>query len=154
MQDRLPGHGARLNAPPPEAIFPERVSDWPRVARLLATYLDISALWSIGHAPHDTWPPAAGEGLLAFADPATLERLRREGHLDDTARLFIVVDGDRFESAWGRERLSGSLARWAWREVSELESYYEEARWAEAGRVVRVRRKALRLWPGPDVAGK
>ena len=66
---------------------------------------------------------------------------------------MVVVDGDGFESAWGPCRLSGSLSRWAWRQISAHEAYYEEARWderaREAGNVVRVRRKALLLWQQP-----
>lgn len=119
------------------------------VSRLLSSCLDISALWSIGHpALQEPDPLDHGDALLAFADPATLERLRRADALHRAdVQLFVVVDGERFESAWGTQRLSGSLARWAWRQSSEFEAYYEEARWADAGRVMRVRKRALRLWP-------
>ncbi len=64
----------------------------------------------------------------------------------------MVIDGDVFESAWGPRKLSGSLARWAWRQISPHEAYYDEARWAQAGSVVRVRRKALLLWQAALVA--
>ena len=121
-------------------------------SRLLSSCLDISALWSIGHSPQEPFPLRTGKTLLAFADAATLERLRRATDLHSAeSQLFVVIDGDLFESAWGTQRLSGSLGRWAWRASSEYEAYYEEARWAEGGRVMRVRRKALRLWPAPGV---
>jgi hypothetical protein len=64
--------------------------------------------------------------------------------------VLVVTDGDRFENVWGPRKLSGSLARWAWQQVSPDEAYYDESRWADAGgqpgRVVRVRRKATVLW--------
>ena len=45
-----------------------------------------------------------------------------------------------------------TLARWAWRQISPHESYYDESRWAQHGSVVRVRRKALLLWQAALVA--
>lgn len=109
----------------------------------------IRAVWSLGNA--DDAPQPCGRELLAFADRATLERLRaaEELHRADM-QLLVVIDGDRFETAWGPCRLSGSLARWAWRQVSPDVAYYDESKWAErhgeGGTVVRVRRKALLVW--------
>lgn len=108
-------------------------------ARLVTSCLDIRAVW---------WSECA---LIVFADQRTLERLRkfddlRCGDLD----VLVVIDGDRFENVWGPRKLSGSLARWAWQQVSTDEAYYDESRWADSrgqpGRVVRVRRKAKLLW--------
>jgi hypothetical protein len=117
------------------------------VSRVLADFLDITSVWSIGHDPEEASPPGGATGLLAFADMATLARLRRSANLhSETIDFLVVVDGDRFENAWGMHKLSGSLARWAWRQTSATEAYYDESRWAEAGAVVRVRRKALLIW--------
>jgi hypothetical protein len=134
-------------APPPDvAAF---------VYRIVANCLDISAVWSIGHDPQacDALEPRR---LLAFADHAILQRLRRSEHLHhDAIELHVVVDGDLFETAWGPQKLSGSLARWAWSQTSPHEAYYNEARWAQdmgAGAVVRVRRKALLVWQSADAA--
>src|SRR5574340_1218156 len=112
-------------------------------ARLVAYCLDIRSVWLIEH------------GLLLFADERTLERLRKA---DDLRRpdieVLVVTDGDCFENVWGPCKLSGSLARWAWQQVSREEAYYDESRWADAsgqsGGVVRVRRKASLLWRAPE----
>jgi hypothetical protein len=111
--------------------------------------LEISAVWSVGHA--DASAEQRPCELLVFADLTTLERLRKSGSLHCTdVDVLVVVDGDRFENAWGEHRVSGSLARWAWRQVSPELAYYDESKWAErggeAGNVVRVRRKAVLVW--------
>lgn len=138
---------ARPVAPPEVAAF---------VDRIVASCLDIRAVWSIGHDPqaYDALEPRR---LLAFADHATLQRLRSCEHLHhDGIELHVVVDGDLFETAWGPQKLSGSLARWAWSQTSAHEAYYNEARWAQdigdAGAVVRVRRKALLVWQSANAA--
>ncbi|HUQ74363.1 MAG TPA: hypothetical protein VM183_06520 [Burkholderiales bacterium] len=116
--------------------------------RLLLHCLDIRAIWSLGHgAGEDEVAPACQ--LLAFADLATLQRLRKCDSLHGLGiDLFVVLDGDLFENAWGR-RVSGSLGRWAWREVTPQLAYYDESRWAarsDEGNVVRVRKRALLVW--------
>jgi hypothetical protein len=108
-------------------------------ARLVAYCLDARSVWLIEH------------GLLLFADERTLERLRKTDDLYCAGiDVLVVIDGDRFENVWGPCKLSGSLARWAWQQVTPEEAYYDESRWADAdgqaGRVVRVRRKASLLW--------
>jgi hypothetical protein len=118
------------------------------VLRLLADCLDISAVWSIGHEPDESSPGLGHIRLLAFADPATLARLRRSQYLHSRdVEFLVVVDGDAFASAWGPGNLSGSLARWTWRQTSAREAYYDESRWSGNDRaVMRVRRKALLIW--------
>jgi hypothetical protein len=120
------------------------------VSSVLVGCPEISSVWSMEHAPDAPSPAAAAHELLAFADKATLQRLRRSENLQRAdVEFLVVIDGDVFESAWGPRKLSGSLARWAWRQISAHEAYYDESRWAqlgEAGNVVRVRRKALLLW--------
>jgi hypothetical protein len=117
------------------------------VARVLADCLDIRSIWSIGHDPDEACPRVGAGELLAFADRATLARLRRSANLhSETIDFLVVVDGDLFENAWGVEKLSGSLARWAWRESSASEAYYDVSHWGDAGAVIRVRRKALLIW--------
>jgi hypothetical protein len=114
---------------------------------------EISSVWSMDHAGDQPAPTAVQYELLAFADKATLQRLRRSENLQRAdVEFLVVIDGDVFESAWGPRKLSGSLARWAWRQISPHEAYYDEARWAQAGSVVRVRRKALLLWQAALVA--
>jgi hypothetical protein len=124
-----------------------RIKDF--LPRLQLHCLDIRAIWSVGHGPGEDDAPAACE-LLAFADPSTLQRLRKCDNLHGHGiELFVVTDGDLFENAWGPRRISGSLARWAWREVTPQLAYYDESRWAarsEEGGVVRVRKSALLVW--------
>jgi hypothetical protein len=122
------------------------------LSRLLARSVDIRAVWSIGDA--DQGAPARDVPaceLLVFADRGTLETLRKSDHLHRSdVELLVVVDGDTFENAWGQRRLSGSLARWQWRQVAPGLAYYDESKWAEregnGGAVVRVRRKAMLIW--------
>lgn len=133
------------SAPTASAALPSFVS------RILASCIDIHSLWSIDHSPEAAWLGVAPYKLLAFADLQTLQSLRRstDVHREDLDFL-VVFDGDRFESAWGKCKVSGSLSRWAWRYVSRDEAYYDESRWdprnANAGGVVRLRRKALLVW--------
>lgn len=122
------------------------------LSRLLMRSLEIRAVWSIGDADEAarTSAPPRYE-LLVFADRPTLDNLRKSDHLHRAdVELLVVIDGDRFENAWGQRRLSGSLARWAWRPVSANLAYYDESKWAEhegnGGAVVRVRRKAVLIW--------
>jgi len=130
---------------PASASSPTDVSTL--VARVLADCLDIRSIWSIGHDPDEACPRVGAAELLAFADRATLARLRRSSNLhSETIEFLVVVDGDLFENAWGVQKLSGSLARWAWRETSANEAYYDVSHWAHAGAVIRVRRKALLIW--------
>jgi hypothetical protein len=115
---------------------------------ILATCLDIRAVWSIDHDLTETSVPAGHCKLLVFADAAT--RVRLHGlRAPDAVQILVVIDGDAFESASGMP--TGSLSRWAWRQTAPHEAFYEEARWAagEEARmrgVMRVRRKALLLW--------
>ena len=128
---------------PPAAFLP----------RLLRHCLDIRAIWSMGHGAGLGVDeiPEGGTELLAFADAATLMSLRKcdELHCDDVD-LLVVVDGDHFENVWGERHLSGSLSRWAWREVSADHAFYDESRGAaqatNPGAVVRVRREAHLIW--------
>jgi hypothetical protein len=124
------------------------------VARVLLSCLDVRSVWSMDHCPGEHWTDARQHELLAFADRTTLAHLRKcEDLRCADVELLVVVDGDGFESAWGPRRVSGSLARWSWRQVSAHEAYYDESRWAgrpsDEGSVVRVRRKALLIWQAP-----
>lgn len=124
------------------------------ISYLLVSSLDIRSLWSLEHCPGGTTLQPGRPVLLAFADLAALRNLRKQEdpHRGDV-ELLVVTDGERFQTAWGASRLSGSLARLAWRQVSAHEAYYDEARWAAGGgpggEVVRIRRKARLLWPEP-----
>jgi hypothetical protein len=91
----------------------------------------------------------------AFGNEAVLQRLRRSDRLHrPDIEFLVVVDGDRFVAAWGEALWSGSLARWAWRQTAPREAHYDESRWVqpniESGMVVRVRRRAVLVWPEPE----
>lgn len=100
-------------------------------------------MWSIDHEPDESCFGLDHSRLLAFADAATLARLRTSQYLHSPGVEFlVVVDGDVFASAWSN--LSGSLARGAWRQTSAREAYYDESRRSgNDGAVMRVRRKAF-----------
>jgi hypothetical protein len=88
--------------------------------------------------------------LVAFADMLTLQRLRNAADLHrDDVHFRVVIDGDRFETAWGALRNYGSLIQWGWQQTTASEAYYTEATWADPlhdANVQRTRRKAVRLW--------
>ena len=119
----------------------------------------IDSIWTIGHRADGAEPldpvGARGWDLVAFADKPTLRRLR--GALDlhrADVRLRVVVDGDRFEPAWGGSPAAGSLRPWEWRQATRTEAYYSEARWVGApgsANVERTRRKAACVWRSNDV---
>lgn len=132
------------------ACFPAPPELSKQVAAVLAECIDIRALWWLDHDPAEAKTACAPYALLVFADAATLHRLHRYPRpRDDGISLFVVTDGDYFEAAWG-SGISGSLARWSWRQISPGEAFYDQARWsASGGGVVRLRRKALLLWEAP-----
>jgi hypothetical protein len=120
------------------------------VSSILAHCLDIRAVWLIGHADAAPDAPRKCHAFIVFADARTLHMLRRSDHLHRAdVQALVVFDGEQFENAWGPERISGSLARWAWREDGPDLAYYDESKWAqdgEAGNVVRTRMKAVLVW--------
>lgn len=127
------------------------VSDF--LSRVLVRCLDIRSAWALDDAAAGPVPSR----LLVFADKATLQRLRRCDDLHDLrVELLVVTDGDAYESAWGQRKVSGSLARSAWRQASPGLAYFDESCWAgetsRAGDVVRVRRKATLMWQRDEEA--
>ena len=120
------------------------------VSSVLIHCLDIRAVWSIGYADAVPQLQARLHELVIFANALTLQRLRKSDHLHRAdVQALVVIDGEQFENAWGAERISGSLARWAWRQDGPALAYYNESKWAqggEAGVVVRIRRKAVLVW--------
>jgi len=119
------------------------------ISRVLVSCLEIRAVWSSADAGSHL--AAATHQLIVFADRPTLLNLRksRDLHRADV-ELLVVFDGDQFENAWGPQRLSGSLSRWAWRQVSDGLAYFDESKWAPSGAdvgvVIRVRRQAVLVW--------
>lgn len=119
------------------------------LARVLVSCIDIRTVWSSGDP--GACLATGSHQLIAFADRPTLLNLRRSGELHRAdVELLVVFDGDQFENAWGPQWLSGSLSRWAWRQVSDELAYFDESKWApsrrEAGAVIRVRRQAVLIW--------
>jgi hypothetical protein len=124
------------------------------ISRIVECCLDIRAIWHIGHDEAGAVSGTPRWELLAFADEPTLRRLRKSADLHtDEIDVLVVIDGDRFENAWGQRRLSGSLVRWGWQQVRPAEAYYNEARWGgqtSDGGIVRIRRKAILVWQSRD----
>jgi hypothetical protein len=132
----------------PMTVRPQYAAGDGVMRRVLLHCLDIDAIWSLDHEPGDACAGEQPTRLLAFADMPTLKQLRAYDSLHSSdVELLVVIDGDLFASAWGACKLSGSLARWAWRRVSSTEAFYDESRWADDdGGVIRLRRKAFLLW--------
>ena len=124
------------------------------LSRGLVSCLEIRAVWSSADAGSRL--AAASYQLIVFADKPTLLSLRRRGELHRAdVELLVVFDGDRFENAWGPQRLAGSLSRWSWRQVSDELAYFDESKWSlsepDTGTVVRVRREAVLIWAAASV---
>lgn len=121
-------------------------SQWPMhpVAALLVDYLEVRAVWSIGHEPAAGSAPSTDLTFLVFADERTLEQLRKSPAAG--VKVLVVTDGDLFQNVARPSPVSGSLARSAWRQTSTSEAFYDEAQWASGGNVIRVRRKAMLVW--------
>jgi hypothetical protein len=125
------------------------------VDAVLASCLDVTAVWSVGHELQGQESEGAEIRLLVFGTRQVLERLRKcDGLHDARVPVLVVVDGDAFIAAWGPHGGSGSLASWAWRQVSPVEAFYDESCWSRGaesdGAVARVRRGAFLLWPRLD----
>ena len=123
------------------------------VEQITDRYPAVRSIWVIGSRADGHMVDAHGPfdwDLVAFADAATLRALRRATDLHRADVLLrVVTDGDRFEVAWGRPHICGSLFQWDWRQASEQQAYYSEARWTlpeGTGNVERVRRRATCLW--------
>jgi len=122
------------------------------VDAVLASCLDVTAVWSVGHAAGGPESEGAAIRLLVFGTRQVLERLRKCDRLHDArVQLLVVVDGDAFQAAWGEHVGSASLACWGWRQTSPVEAFYDESSWSRGaeseGLVARVRRRAFLLWP-------
>jgi len=119
------------------------------LSRVLVSCLEIRAVWSSADA--GSCLASASHQLIVFADKPTLLSLRKSGELHRAdVELLVVFDGDQFENAWGQQRLSGSLSRWSWRQVSDELAYFDQSKWShperDAGAVIRVRRQAVLIW--------
>ena len=121
--------------------------------QLAGRYPAIRSIWMTGSRADGRAPDSEGlfdSELIVFADQPTLRGLRKASDLHrGDVLLRVVTDGDRFEVAWGRPHISGSLRQWGWREAAGWEAYYSEARWTlpeGTGNVERVRRRAACLW--------
>ena len=98
----------------------------------------IREVWVLGPKTSDETGRRGEWDLLAFADERTLSALERDEsvHRDDVSFL-VVIDGERFASAFGRPR-SGRLSDIEWRlENMHSASYVAEGSTRE--RAVRVR---------------
>ena len=124
------------------------------ISRLLSSILvqcvDIQTVWSAGYANEGDLPRQLHE-VFIFADTRTLRILQKSDHLHHAdVHALVVFDGEQFETAWGTYRISGSLARCGWHQVTPDLAYYDESRRSEhgddAGTLVRIRRKAVLIW--------
>src|SRR4051812_6487567 len=103
------------------------------VHRLAERCPGMRSIWTIGNSAAGEMREAQSPSnwdLVAFADRPTLRSLRKAAdlHRADVV-LRVVLDGDRFEIAWGRLDMSGSLFQWDWHQAAEKEAFYSEARW-------------------------
>jgi hypothetical protein len=129
------------------------------VGQLVDRFPAMRSIWMIGNRANGEALDSPGPfdwDLVAFADTPTLHRLRKATDLHRVDVLLrVVTDGDRFEVAWGKLRVSGSLFQWDWCQANGKEAYYSEARWkgrAETGNVERTRRKAACVWRSMPVS--
>src|SRR5690606_33810607 len=84
-------------------------------------YPSIDEVWLLGPRVNDERTRGSEWELLAFGNKRVLDAIRAKPSLPrDDLKLMIVIDGDRFEPAWGgAER--GRLSSIGWR-VEDLHS--------------------------------
>lgn len=137
-----------LANPPVKPIPPAQIPIIPRVVTdylnaLVSSYPGITAIWIFGSRANGTCRDDSDWDFLVFGDRSILDALRA----DETFRrpdidLFVVYDGNRFESPWHegdsskRGRLNNSFELekgvyvygYRWRELSETEAVYISTR--------------------------
>jgi hypothetical protein len=115
----------------------------------------IRAIWLVGDSANGprhairlyTWD------LIAFADPLTLQRLRKAVKLHRSdVRLRVMSDENRLDNAWGGERRGNAPVASHWEPSSPEEGYYVESLPASKaeGSGAHKRRKAVCVWRGID----
>jgi hypothetical protein len=128
----------------------------PFIAELLACCPMIRSIWlvadSVNAGPHAVRPYTWD--LIAFADPLTLQRLRRTVKLQRRdVRLRVLDDANRLEAVWAGGGPHALLLASDWEPSSPGEGYYTESH-APAERLQgadrRTRRKAICVWQGID----
>lgn len=91
------------------------------VDALRKQYPSIDEVWMLGARVNDEHTRGSEWDLLVFGDRAALSAIRAEPSLHRSdLNLMIVIDGDRFERAWGG-RDQGRLSALEWR-VEDLHS--------------------------------
>jgi hypothetical protein len=122
--------------PPPLPSIPKEVIAY--LDSLIAIYHGIESIWLFGSRANGTFRTDSDWDFLIFANRAILDALRADDTFrHPTAEIFIVYDGNRFESPWpddgskcGRLRNSGDLERevyvygYSWNQVSDMEATY------------------------------
>lgn len=88
---------------------------------LRKAYPSIDQVWLLGPRVNEDDERGSEWDLLAFADESALAGIRADRSVHRAGlNLMIVLDGDRFEGAWGARR-SGRLSSIHWR-VRDLHS--------------------------------
>lgn len=111
--------------------------------RLTSAYPGITAVWLFGSRANGLFKARSDWDLLVFGDDSILESLRaNETFRQPEIDLFVVHDGNRFESPWAGDdgtklgRLQNSFEYgpdryvygYRWKEISESEASYISTR--------------------------
>ncbi len=102
----------------------------------------IEQVWLTGPRVDDDEARGADWEFLAFGNREVLDEVRADARWQRSdVRLYVVVDGDRFEAAWGAPD-SGRLSGLGWRVDDVQSASYALARDGAAGPE---RRSAVRV---------
>ncbi len=102
----------------------------------------LDEVWLMGPRVDDEEARGSDWEFLAFGDREALKEVRSDGRWQrPDVRLFVVVDGDRFESAWGQPE-SGRLSAIGWSVEDGMSASYAAAR---ENRAASERRAAVRV---------
>jgi hypothetical protein len=120
----------------------------------------IESIWLIGSRVNPTNVPPNDWDFVVFAPTQLLEIIRGHDELKrSNVDLLVVYDGDRFEEPWfipSEIRLkpkSGSLSKWEWKQISELEAQYTGTKLRPNSKDIDISEKrALRVWPSEHIA--
>ena len=123
------------------------------IDQLLESCPLIRSIWLVSDAVSERrWPARRYTwDLVAFADPFTLQRLRRKVRLHRTdVRLRVLDGGNRLEPAWGNSR-DGVCVASDWLAQGPRDGHYTESAAAAPGSLRDcARRRATCVWQGID----
>jgi len=110
----------------------------------------IREIWLLGSRANGTATQDSDWDFLVFGGCYTHAQLKTATQLyRHNVDCLVMIDKDRFKSAWGEKEKSGSLSSWKWQKRSPCCAVYIGTKWQDNGEaaVVSSELSAVRIWP-------